>query len=184
MFARQVVSPLVERVFVTMRTVAWWQHGLCGFFQKLIDVFHVLCGVTVVVQTPQKTPIRWCSGEHCPVFLALHLGNSQPLPRGADFGWPPLTWALARQSSSDVVNAPAPETTRTFSVSFTFLASTFVAASALGRGKDSPAVLDLQAVQMSVLTLHDLVASCSTATHLTVQMSHSHRSRDTSNGCW
>ena len=75
-----------------------------------------------------------------------------PLPRFADFRGPPLTWDLARQSSSDVANAPALET---FCVSFTFLASTSVAAFALGLRKDSLAVLDLQAVQLSVLTFHD-----------------------------
>ena len=102
-----------------------------------------------------------------------------PLPRRADFRGPPLTWDLARQSSSDVANAP---TLETFCVSFTFLASTFVAAFALGHGKDSFAVLDLQAVQLSVLTFHDLVASCITVTNLTVPISHSHRSRATSTG--
>ena len=59
----------------------------------------------------------------------------------------------------------------TFCVSFTFLACTSVAAFALGRGRDSHAVLDLQALQLSVLTFHDLVASCITVTNLTVQIS-------------
>ena len=117
------------------------------------------------------------------MFLALHLGNSQPLPGRADFRGPPLTSALARQSSSDVVKRARTGNHQKHSVS---VLPSLPPPLWLPLPKDLVRILlrflisKRYSCPSSLSMTSSLPASLSTK--LTVQISHSHRIRATGTG--
>ena len=59
---------------------------LCGFFGKLIDVFNVLCGVTVVGQHLKRPQFDGSQGNISICFLLFFLAIPNAIATGADFG--------------------------------------------------------------------------------------------------